>query len=131
MAERYVVELGAGSLREESGQTVPHAWSDEGVSVHCEERGTHVLHLAVAGAVLDELHRRATTRGLELRGVRVRAEGALDDPDAEALGVDYSVAIDSALLLEEVEGLLADLDPVAGLPESLHAGIAVRRVGDR
>jgi len=129
MAERYVVVMAAGSLREPGGSVVPDELIPDGVSVRCEETGTHVLHLAVASTVITRVWRDALDRGRPLNGAMVRAEGAVEQGGDESVGVEYSVAVDSAMLPEEVDALVAAVDPVADLPESLHAGIEVRRVG--
>lgn len=129
MAERYVVVMGAGSLREPGGTVMPDELIPDGVSVRCEETGTHVLHLAVAGAVLSQVWLAASSRGRALHGALVRAEGAVEQGDDTSVGVEYSVAVDSAMLPEEVDALVAAIDPVADLPEALHSGIEVRRVG--
>lgn len=129
MGERYVVVMSAGSLQEPGGSVMPHELIPEGVRVRCEETGTHVLHLAVAGTVIAQVWRGAIDRGRPLHGAMVRAEGAVEATGDESVGVEYSVAVDSSMLPEDVDALVASIDPVGDLPEAMHGGIEVRRVG--
>ncbi|SDT12320.1 OsmC-like protein [Nocardioides scoriae] len=129
MAERYTVAVATGSLREDDGVTLPHEWTEEGVSVRGRLTGAHVLHLAVATCVLNDLYREARDRGVPLAGVHVSAEGGFDIVTGASTGVEYSVALDSSLLPEQVQELLLQVDEVAEVPKALRAGIDVRRVG--
>ncbi|GAB3991178.1 hypothetical protein [Nocardioides marmoraquaticus] len=136
MAERYVVVMSAGSLMEPGGSVMAHELIPEGISVRCEETGTHVVHMAVAATVVGQVWRGAIERGRPLHGAMVRVEGAVEstgggDGDAgdDSVAVEYSVAVDSAMLPEDVDALVASVDPVGHLPASMHGGIEVRRVG--
>ena len=124
MAERYTVAVATGSLREDEGVTLPHEWTEEGVSVRGRLTGAHVLHLAVATCVLNDLYREARDAG-----VHVSAEGGFDLSTGASTGVEYAVALDSGLLPEQVQDLLERVEEVAEIPRALRAGIDVRRVG--
>ena len=80
MDDRYEVTVAAGALRSVSEGTVrfPHRWTSEGVTVQGAFTGAHLLHLAVAGCVLNDLYREAIALGLDLHGVRVSAAGGFD-----------------------------------------------------
>jgi uncharacterized OsmC-like protein len=78
MAERYTVTVGAGTLRLDDGVAMAHPWTGAGVMVDTEFSGAHLLHLAVAGCVLNDVYREAQHAGLTLSGVRVTAEGGFD-----------------------------------------------------
>ena len=129
MAERYTVAVATGSLREDEGVTLPHEWTEEGVSVRGRLTGAHVLHLAVATCVLNDLYREARDRGVALAGVHVSAEGGFDLSTGASTGVEYAVALDSGLLPEQVQDLLERVEEVAEIPRALRTGIDVRRVG--
>lgn len=133
MAERYAVAVGAGSLRDRDPRSLslPHQWTDAGVSVTITgDLGTeHVLHLAVACGVLDEVYAQARTRSLKVAGVHVTAEAGIDPVSAEPTGVEYAVAADSALYPEVVDQLIEAVDESAVIPRLLRGGVAVRRVG--
>ncbi len=46
----------------------PHRWTPGEVTAEGEFTGGHLLHLAVAGCVLNGLYREAATLGIELAG---------------------------------------------------------------
>lgn len=74
---QFEVVVGAGSLRSTRSDCVhfSHRWTDQGVTVDAEFTGAHLLHLAAAGCVLNDMYREATVLGVELAGVRVRSSG--------------------------------------------------------
>jgi uncharacterized OsmC-like protein len=129
MAERYPVSVGAGSLCIDDGVAVPHAWTGAGVTVEATFSGAHLLHLAVAGCVLNDVYREADKLGLRIDGVRVTAQGGFEEGTWRSTGIEYLVAVDSTLGADEVERLLAVVDDVAEIPRTLAAGTAVRRAG--
>ncbi len=72
MAEGCRVELASGSLRDAVDATwsAAHPWTPEGVAVSGAFTGAHLLHAAVGGCVLNDLHREAGPLGVVLRGAR-------------------------------------------------------------
>jgi len=50
----------------------------EGVTVEADFTGGHLLHLATAGCILNDLYREAAKLGIQLVGVRVSAAGGFD-----------------------------------------------------
>jgi hypothetical protein len=127
MAERFGVAVSAGSLRVEGGVSMPHAWTAEGVSIEGAFTGAHVLHLSVAGCVLNDLYREAERLGLSINGARVRAWGTFDPETWSSEGISYDVALDSSLRDADIATLLATVDDVAEVPKALRAGTTVRR----
>jgi uncharacterized OsmC-like protein len=127
--DRYAVVVAAGALRSESEGTVrfPHRWTSEGVTVDAAFTGAHVLHLAIAGCVLNDLYREAAALGIDLHGVRVSAEGGFDTHTWTSTGITYSVEIVSDASDDRLAGLLATVDEVAEIPRALRAGAPVRR----
>jgi uncharacterized OsmC-like protein len=79
MQDRFEVTVGAGSMMSASGSAVrfPHRWTPGGVTVEAGFTGGHLLHLAVAGCVLNDVYREAAALGIELAGVRVTAAGGV------------------------------------------------------
>jgi hypothetical protein len=77
MEDRFEVAVGAGTMMAGSGAAsrFPHRWTPGGVTVEAEFTGGHLLHLAAAGCVLNDLYREAATLGIELAGARVTAAG--------------------------------------------------------
>ncbi|MFJ5217201.1 OsmC family protein [Streptomyces sp. NPDC088354] len=129
MDERFTVMASAGSYLSEGGEHVrlPHRWTPGGVEVRSAFTGGHVLNLAVAACVLNDLYREAEAAGLELRGVRVRAEGGFDPSVWRSTGISYAVEIDSDEPPARLEALIAAVDEVAEIPRALRQGAAVTR----
>ena len=90
--------------------------------------GGHLLHLAAAGCVLNDVYREATQMGLPLRGVRVGADGAFDTDSWHSTGIKYWVEIDCDAPPSELDELLRRVDAVAEIPKSIRAGTSVERV---
>ncbi len=130
MAEHYPVVVGAGSLRAADGVTMPHAWTPGGVSLECTFSGAHVLHLAVAGCVLNDVYREAARLGLSVDGVRVAADGDFDGATWQSTGISYEVDLDSDLGREEIARLLEIVDEVAEIPRALRQGTTVKRLSN-
>src|SRR5260370_30433352 len=94
MDDRFDVVVGAGSLRVVGEREVcfPHRWTPEGVSVAADFSGGHLLHLAAAGCVLNDVYREAAVLGIELNGVRVTAAGGVNTATRQAPRIAYAVA---------------------------------------
>jgi uncharacterized OsmC-like protein len=127
--DEFAVTVGAGSLRSGEGRAVgfPHRWTPEGVTVEAEFTGAHLLHLAAAGCVLNDLYREAQALGVTLDGVRVTAAGGFDTETWSSTGITYRVELDSAATREEQARLLERVDAVAEIPRAIRAGATVRR----
>ncbi len=132
MDSRFEVAVGAGTMRSSSGSAVhlPHQWTPEGVTVEADFTGGHLLHLAAAGCVLNDVYREAAASGIELNGVRVSATGGFDTSTWESTGISYSVEVSSAMSPDELARLLAVVDEAAEIPRALRAGAIVRRVAE-
>ena len=117
--------VSAGSLRGE-GTTMPHAWTEEGVTVQVDFTGAHLLHLAVAGCVLNDVYREARELGIDLTGVRVVARGGFDTDRWVTRGIDYDVQVDGPSDADR-DRLLSRVDAVAEIPRVIRSGGEVRR----
>jgi uncharacterized OsmC-like protein len=131
MENRFAVVVGAGSMRSAAGTAVrfPHRWTPDGVTVEADFTGAHLLHLAAAGCVLNDVYREAAARGIALQGVRVTAVGGFDAATWQSTGIDYSVEVSSEAPAEQLAQLLDVVDQVAEIPQAIRAGATVRRVG--
>ena len=129
MTDGFEVVVGAGSMRSGSAGAVrfPHRWTTGGVTVEADFTGAHLLHLAAAGCVLNDLYREAAALGLELAGVRVTAAGGFDPGTWASTGITYSVDLDSDATAAELDRLLAVVDEVAEIPRAVRAGGPVTR----
>jgi uncharacterized OsmC-like protein len=126
---QFAVAVGAGSLRSAEAGAVgfPHRWTAEGVTVETEFTGAHLLHLAAAGCVLNDLYREAVELGIQLDGVRVTAFGDFDTQTWASTGITYSVEVDSPASEHDLAGLVIRVDEVAEIPRAIRAGAPVKR----
>jgi uncharacterized OsmC-like protein len=129
MDNRFEVTVGAGTLRSASNRAVrfPHRWTPEGVTVEADFTGGHLLHLAAAGCVLNDVYREAAALGIEVKGVRVSAAGGFDTATWKSMGVSYSVDVSADAPADELAHLLKVVDEVAEIPRALRAGAPVHR----
>ncbi|MET8364452.1 OsmC family protein [Micromonospora sp. NPDC005194] len=127
--ERFAVVVGAGSFRSADGDAIrfPHRWTPEGVTVEAGFTGAHLLHLAAAGCVLNDVYREAGELGIRIHGVRVSAEGGFDTQTWISRGITYQVELSSPASAEELALLLNRVDDVAEIPRAIRAGTTVRR----
>jgi uncharacterized OsmC-like protein len=128
--DEFEVVTGAGSLRSDREQVIrfPHRWTADGVTVETDFTGAHLLHLATAGCVLNDLYREAATLGIQLDGVRVTAAGGFDTQSCTSSGIEYRVVLDTPAPAIDQERLLARVDEVAEIPHAIRAGAPVTRV---
>ena len=106
----------------------PHSWTAEGVTVDAAFTGAHLLHLAAAGCVLNDVYREAGNRGIAVLGVRVTASGAFNTETWQSTGISYAVELDTTASAAETDELLRLVDSVAEIPKSIRAGASVDRV---
>jgi uncharacterized OsmC-like protein len=125
----FSVVVGAGTLRSGTPDAVtfPHQWTSHGVTVDASFTGAHLLHLAAAGCVLNDVYREAGTLGVDVRGVRVSATGEFEPDSWRSTGIRYSVRVDTTASADEVDGLLRRVDAVAEIPKAIRAGARVER----
>jgi uncharacterized OsmC-like protein len=129
MDDRFEVAVGAGTLMSDaSAAHFPHRWTPDGVTVEADFTGGHLLHLAAAGCVLNDVYREAAKLGIEVQGVRVTAAGGFDTATWQSTGIDYWVEVSSDASAGELAHLLEVVDDVAEIPRALGAGATVRRV---
>lgn len=126
----FEVVVAAGSLRavHDGAKTFPHRWTEEGVTVEADFTGAHLLHLAIAGCVLNDVYREAIPLGITIAGVRVIAAGGFDTETWQSTGVEYTVEVSSTAGNQAVERLLERVDDVAEIPRTFRGGGPVRRI---
>jgi uncharacterized OsmC-like protein len=129
MESRFEVTVGAGTMMSASGAAIrfPHRWTPGGVTVLADFTGAHLLHLAAAGCVLNDVYREAAALGVGVDGVRVTAEGGFDPATWQSTGIDYSVEVSSDSSADQLAQLLERVDQVAEIPRAIRAGAAVQR----
>ena len=89
--------------------------------------GAHLLHLAAAGCVLNDVYREAERLGTAVHGVQVTASGGFDTETWRSTGITYAVELDSPGSRDEQDALLDAVDAVAEIPRSIRAGAVVER----
>ena len=97
MDDRFEVTVSAGTMRSGSSGAVrfPHRWTPGGVTVEADFTGAHLLHLAAAGCVPNDIYREAEALGINVSGIRVTAAGGFDTTTWQSTGIDYSVEVSS------------------------------------
>jgi uncharacterized OsmC-like protein len=127
--DQFGVVAAAGSLRSDDrgAVTFPHPWTPAGVTVQADFTGAHLLHLATAGCVLNDLYREARTLGIDLAGAQVTASGGFDTDAWSSTGISYHVELDSPAPEAALTELLDRVDRVAEIPRAIRAGAPVRR----
>lgn len=127
--DQFDVVVSAGSFRSDDAHAIQfrHRWTSEGVMVEATFSGAHLLHLAAAGCVLNDLYREAATLGIQIDGVRVSAAGGFDSETWTSTGITYSVELDSSAATHDLARLLDLVDEIAEIPRAIRAGAAVQR----
>jgi OsmC-like protein len=87
--------------------------------------GGHLLHLAIAGCLFNDILREAARRGISIDRLAVSADGDFDARGST--GVRYQIDIDSSAARTDVERLVADMESDATIPQALRNGTTVER----
>ena len=127
----FRVVVGAGTLRSSDSSRVvefPHRWTSQGVTVESDFTGAHLLHLAAAGCVLNDVFREAEALGIPVAGVRVTADGGFDTEQWASTGIRYAVEVDSNGSAADVARLIERVDEIAEIPRAIRAGATVTNV---
>ena len=129
-SNEFEVTATAGNLRPTpgSGTEFPHVWTEEGVVVESAFTGAHLLHLSIAGCVLNDVYREAETLGIAVGGVKVVVRGDFDRETFHSTGVEYQVEVSSDADEPAIEQLIQVVDEVAEMPKALRAEAIVKRV---
>jgi OsmC-like protein len=130
VGNRFEVVVAAGSMKSTDSAAVrfPHRWTPGGVTVEADFTGGHLLHLAAAGCVLNDVYREAASLGIGLPGVRVTAAGGFDTATWQSTGIGYSVEASSDAPPDQLAHLLEVVDQVAEIPQAIRTGATVRRI---
>ena len=128
--QEFRVVVSSGDLRGDSSEGVvfPHRWTSGGVVVESDFTGAHLLHLSVAGCVLNDVHREAERLAVPIEGVRVTAWGDFDREQWQSTGVTYSIEVVSSAEMDAIHALLVEVESVAEIPMALRSGATVVRV---
>ena len=92
--------------------------------------GGELLHLAIAGCISNDLFREAARLGIRLSRVQVVVDGDFAGDPAVSGGIRYQVSVDGDRPRAELDNLVALVDRIAEIPNSLRAGTAVTLVAN-
>jgi uncharacterized OsmC-like protein len=88
--------------------------------------GGQLLYLAIGGCVSNDLFREAAARGMELTAVRVAVRGDFSGDPAVSDPVSYDVELSGDATSEQLEELVAHVDAIAEIPNSVRKGTEVK-----
>lgn len=90
-----------------------------------EFTGGHLLHLAVAGCVYNDLFREAATRGITLSRVEVVADGGFEGDPCASTGIDCRVVVEGDATEADLEALVTHVEAIAEVPSAIRMGTDV------
>jgi len=93
--------------------------------------GGQLLYLAIGGCVSNDLFREASARGIRLTTVRVLVSGDFSGEPAVSTDVSYGVEVAGDASREQLEELVAHVDAIAEIPNSVRRGTPVKLSGVR
>ena len=125
----FAVVASSGGLQPDShiGVRFDHHWTADGVVVESDFTGGHLLSLAIAGCVLNDVHREAERLEIPIDGVRVAAWGDFNRETWQSTGISYTVEVSSPASSAQIDNLLRVVDEVAEIPKALRAEATVER----
>ena len=87
---------------------------------------SQLLNLAVAACISNDLYREAAEAGIVLSHVRVTVDSDYRGDPAVSTPIEYDVEVEGDAPNEALEDLVAHVDAIAEIPNSLRNGTAVR-----
>lgn len=87
--------------------------------------GGHLLHLAVAGCLFNDILRTARQRGITVRELQVVADGGFTGDPLLSTGVHYAVTICADAPDDEVRALVTECQDASAVAGSLRRGTTV------
>jgi uncharacterized OsmC-like protein len=95
--------------------------------IHAEVlSGGHLLHLAVAGCLFNDILREAKVRGIDVTDLRIAAGGGFDGDPLKSTGITYSIEIAGDAPEKDLRRLVADCEGPSAIPQTLRQGTEVR-----
>jgi uncharacterized OsmC-like protein len=88
--------------------------------------GGQLLYLAIAGCISNDLFREAQASGIELSHVRVRVTGEFVGEPAVSNDIQYEVEIGGDAPEDRLRSLVAHVDAIAEIPNTLRQATHVR-----
>ena len=91
-----------------------------------EFTGGHLLHLAVAGCVHNDLFREAAVLGITLTRVEVSADGGFHGDPCTTAGIQYTIHVEGQASRSALDALVARVERIAEVPSAIRLGGEVR-----
>ena len=88
--------------------------------------GGELLYLAVAGCISNDLFREARAAGITIDRVQVVVRGDFTGDPAVSSEVEYDVSLEGDASEDRLRELVARVDEIAEIPNSLRRGTTVR-----
>ena len=88
--------------------------------------GGQLLYLAIAGCISNDLFREAQAAGIAIDRVQVVVRGDFTGNPAVSSDVEYDVSLEGDAPEDQLQALVARVDEIAEIPNSLRRGTAVR-----
>ena len=88
--------------------------------------GGQLLYLAIGGCVSNDLFREAAARGISLTTVRIVVQGDFSGEPAVSGAISYQVELGGDASRKQLEELVAHVDAVAEIPNSIRRGTEVK-----
>jgi uncharacterized OsmC-like protein len=93
--------------------------------------GGQLLYLAIAGCISNDLFREARATGIELTHVRVRVRGDFVGEPAVSNDIEYDVEVDGNAPEHRLRALVAHVDAIAEIPNTLRRATLIRLANAR
>ena len=88
--------------------------------------GGQLLYLAIAGCVSNDLFREARAEGIELERVRIVVRGDFEGDPAVSAAITVDIEVEGHAPAVRLDDLVARVDEIAEIPNSLRRGTKVR-----
>lgn len=88
--------------------------------------GGQLLNMAVAGCISNDLFREAAAKSMRLTHVRVTVTSDYTGNPAVSTPIEYQVEIEGEATREALDELVAHVDAIAEIPNSIRRGTEVR-----
>ncbi len=105
--------------------TIPARATGQGSSVN----GGELLFLALATCFCNDLYREAVRRNIILKSVQVTVSGNFGKDGEPASNITFTADVESDASEKEIAGLIADVDKVAEVHNTLRKGVSVSLIG--
>jgi putative redox protein len=133
--ESFEVRIGLGDPSTDGVDperfTVTHHLTDR-AEIRAEVlSGGHLLHLAVAGCLFNDILREAKSRGITVADLRISAEGDFGGEPLKSTGITYSIDLEGGAAEDDLRRLVADCEAGGAIPHTLRQGAEVQAAAIR